>query len=77
VADCINAVVDSVQPPVRDPALDHSVRQPDLEELGDWDDPVLTGSEGGYREVQPAPPSANGLKCTYTVQNRPFAVREM
>ena len=53
MTDGVHAVVDSMKPSARDPPLDHAVRQPDLEQLGDGNDPVLTGGEGRDRDVKP------------------------
>lgn len=73
VPDRINAVMDPMQPPARDSALDHPMRQPDLEQLRYRHNPVLTGREGGDRDVETTPLRATGLKCTYTVDFPPLA----
>jgi hypothetical protein len=71
--DGIDAMVDPMEPSARHSALDHSVRKPDFEQLRYRHNTVLTGSEGGDREVQRTSPGANGLKSTYTVDFLPLA----
>lgn len=69
--DCIHAVVDPMEPPAGNAALDHSMRQPDFEQLGYRHDAVLTAGKGGDRAVEAAPLRTTGLKCTYTVDFPP------
>lgn len=71
--DRVNAVVNAMQPPARDASLDHAMCQPDFEQLRYGHNTVLTGSEGGDREVETTPLRATGLKYTYAVDFPPEA----
>jgi hypothetical protein len=78
--DGIHAVVDPMEPSARHSALDHSVCQPDFEQLRHGYDPVLPRSELRSREVQSvasvtdAPsPAAGGRFSTCAVDSLPDA----
>jgi 16S rRNA U1498 N3-methylase RsmE len=73
VPNRVDAVVDAMQPSARDAALDHAVGQSDSEELRYRHHTVLTGSEGGDREVETTSLRAIGMTCTYAVDFLPDA----
>jgi hypothetical protein len=73
VADGIDAVVHSVQPTRPGPAPNRFGAEPEDNELGKSDDPVLPFRKGGDRSLQIAASSPSGRFRTYSGRNRPLA----